>query len=68
MIIETAELDQTAAMCWHIKQIIEGIELNPILLCFRVKFVGLFVILLAGYSTLTDLWRLLGDQALSLVC
>ena len=34
---------------------------------FRVKFVGLFVILLAGYSTMTDLWRLLGDHSLSLV-
>ena len=66
MIIKIAEVE-TAAICWPSNSLIEGIELNPILLCFRVKFVGLFVILLAGYSTLTDLWRLLGDQALSLV-
>ena len=32
-----------------------------------VKFVGLFVILLAGYSTISDLWRLLGEHSLSLV-
>ncbi|XP_052787486.1 protein O-mannosyl-transferase 2-like [Mya arenaria] len=32
-----------------------------------VKFVGLFVILLAGYSTVDDLWRLLGNQNLSMV-
>lgn len=31
-----------------------------------VKFVGLFVILLAGYSTVEDLWRLLGDQTCSM--
>lgn len=32
-----------------------------------VKFVGLFVILLVGLNTLSDLWRLLGDLSLSLV-
>ncbi|KAK3595928.1 hypothetical protein CHS0354_032436 [Potamilus streckersoni] len=31
-----------------------------------VKFVGLFVILLAGYTTVEDLWQLLGDQKLTL--
>ncbi|XP_047467872.1 protein O-mannosyl-transferase 2 [Mugil cephalus] len=32
-----------------------------------VKFVGLFVILLVGLNTISDLWRLLGDLSLSLV-
>ena len=32
-----------------------------VFLYFRVKFVGLFVILLVGLSTAYDLWVLLGD-------
>ncbi|KAI8787689.1 protein O-mannosyl-transferase 2 isoform X1 [Biomphalaria glabrata] len=32
-----------------------------------VKFVGLFVILLVGYTTISDLWRLLGNHSISLV-
>ncbi|XP_045162576.2 protein O-mannosyl-transferase 2-like [Mercenaria mercenaria] len=32
-----------------------------------VKFVGLFVVLLAGYSTIADLWRLLGNHKLPLI-
>lgn len=32
-----------------------------------VKFVGLFVILLVGLNTISDLWRLLGDLSLSMV-
>lgn len=31
-----------------------------------VKFVGLFVILLAGYTTAKDLWDILGDMSVSL--
>ncbi|KAH3853450.1 hypothetical protein DPMN_095974, partial [Dreissena polymorpha] len=43
--------------------------LTGVTLCcaIGVKFVGLFVILLAGYSTVNDLWRLLGNHSLSLV-
>jgi dolichyl-phosphate-mannose-protein mannosyltransferase len=33
-----------------------------------VKFVGLFVILLAGLNTVYDLWGLLGDLSLTMVC
>lgn len=32
-----------------------------------VKFVGLFVVILAGVSTISDLWDLLGDLNLSKV-
>ncbi|KAH9490335.1 hypothetical protein Btru_034988 [Bulinus truncatus] len=32
-----------------------------------VKFVGLFVILFVGYTTIADLWRLLGDRSLTLM-
>ena len=32
-----------------------------------VKFVGLFVILLAGYTTAKDLWDILGDMSVSVV-
>ncbi len=33
----------------------------------RVKFVGLFVVLLAGYTTARDLWDILGDLDKTLV-
>ncbi|XP_053139923.1 protein O-mannosyl-transferase 2 isoform X2 [Hemicordylus capensis] len=32
-----------------------------------VKFVGLFVVILVGLNTISDLWKLLGDLSLSLV-
>ncbi|XP_072388031.1 protein O-mannosyl-transferase 2 isoform X1 [Diabrotica undecimpunctata] len=31
--------------------------------CIAVKFVGLFVVLLVGLMTISDLWRILGDMA-----
>ncbi|CAG9834515.1 unnamed protein product [Diabrotica balteata] len=31
--------------------------------CIAVKFVGLFVVLLVGLMTVSDLWRILGDMA-----
>jgi len=34
---------------------------------FSVKFVGLFVILLIGVSTVADLYRLLGDLTVPMV-
>ncbi|XP_072164883.1 protein O-mannosyl-transferase 2-like [Diadema setosum] len=34
-------------------------------MAFSVKFVGLFVVLLAGITTAWDLWKLLGDLSLS---
>ncbi|KAJ8309086.1 hypothetical protein KUTeg_013960 [Tegillarca granosa] len=33
----------------------------------KVKFVGLFIILLIGFTTVSDLWRLLGDPRQSMV-
>lgn len=35
--------------------------------CFSCKWVGLFVILWAGITTVMNLWDLLGDLSLSLV-
>ena len=35
--------------------------------CFSCKWVGLFVILWAGITTVMDLWELLGNLSLSLV-
>jgi len=34
---------------------------------FSVKFVGLFVILLIGVSTVSELWQLLGDLDVPMV-
>ena len=34
---------------------------------FSVKWVGLFVILFAGFTTIQDLWDIFGDLSLSLV-
>ena len=40
---------------------------SGLVLC-SVKFVGLFVVLLAGLNTISDLWDLLGDLNLTMVC
>ena len=40
---------------------------HNVCLCSRVKFVGLFVVVLAGLCTASDLWNLLGDLSLPLV-
>jgi len=37
-------------------------------MCFSVKFVGLFVTVLIGASTIAELWQLLGDLTLPMVC
>jgi len=37
------------------------------ILSFSVKFVGLFVVLLIGFSTAADLWRILGDLTVPVV-
>ena len=42
------------------------IDFNYYFLC-SVKWVGLFVILLAGVVTVKDLWDILGDLSLSMV-
>ena len=36
-------------------------------MCFSVKFVGLFVILLIGVSTVAEFWQLLGDLTVPMV-
>ncbi|XP_029688613.1 protein O-mannosyl-transferase 2 isoform X2 [Takifugu rubripes] len=49
---------------WWLWLVLTGVSLAGAL---GVKFVGLFVILLVGLNTLSDLWRLLGDLSLSLM-
>lgn len=49
---------------WWLWLVLTGVSLAGAL---GVKFVGLFVILLVGLNTVSDLWRLLGDLTLSLV-
>ncbi|XP_076017881.1 protein O-mannosyl-transferase 2 isoform X2 [Genypterus blacodes] len=49
---------------WWLWLVLTGVSLAGAL---GVKFVGLFVILLVGLNTVSDLWRLLGDLHLSLV-
>lgn len=49
---------------WWLWLGLTGVNLSGAL---GVKFVGLFVITLVGLNTVSDLWRLLGDQSLSLV-
>ncbi|XP_033634905.1 protein O-mannosyl-transferase 2-like isoform X1 [Asterias rubens] len=49
-------------LAWWLWMAATGISLAC---AFSVKFVGLFVILLAGVMTMKDLWRLLGDLSLS---
>ncbi|XP_062253839.1 protein O-mannosyl-transferase 2-like [Platichthys flesus] len=49
---------------WWLWLVLTGVNLAGAL---GVKFVGLFVILLVGLNTVSDIWRLLGDLNLSLV-
>lgn len=49
---------------WWLWLLLTGVCLSGSL---GVKFVGLFVILLVGINTVSDLWMLLGDLSLSLV-
>ncbi|XP_054651535.1 protein O-mannosyl-transferase 2 isoform X2 [Dunckerocampus dactyliophorus] len=49
---------------WWFWMVLTGVNLSGAL---GVKFVGLFVILLVGLNTVSDLWRLLGDLDLMLV-
>ncbi|XP_031436034.1 protein O-mannosyl-transferase 2 [Clupea harengus] len=49
---------------WWLWLLLTGVNLSGAL---GVKFVGLFIILLAGINTAWDLWELLGDLTLSLV-
>ncbi|XP_078479374.1 LOW QUALITY PROTEIN: protein O-mannosyl-transferase 2-like [Lampetra planeri] len=49
---------------WWLWMTLTGVNLAGAL---GVKFVGLFVILLVGLNTISDLWSLLGDLSLSLV-
>ncbi|KAG7282452.1 hypothetical protein CRUP_018169, partial [Coryphaenoides rupestris] len=49
---------------WWLWLLLTGVNLSG---AIGVKFVGLFVILLVGFNTAGDLWRLLGDLHLSLV-
>uniref|UniRef100_A0A673BYX3 Protein O-mannosyl-transferase 2 n=1 Tax=Sphaeramia orbicularis TaxID=375764 RepID=A0A673BYX3_9TELE len=48
---------------WWLWLVLTGVNLAGAL---GVKFVGLFVILLVGLNTVSDLWRLLGELSLSL--
>jgi len=36
-------------------------------LCFSVKFVGLFVILLIGVGSIVELWLMIGDRSMPVV-
>ncbi|KAM9788125.1 protein O-mannosyl-transferase 2 [Syngnathus typhle] len=56
--------DRPFSASWWFWMILTGVNLAGAL---GVKFVGLFVILLVGLNTVSDLWRLLGDLDLSLV-
>ncbi|XP_053700812.1 protein O-mannosyl-transferase 2 [Synchiropus splendidus] len=49
---------------WWMWMLLTGVSLSGAL---GVKFVGLFVILLVGLNTVSDLWRLFGDLSLSLM-
>ncbi|XP_020775426.1 protein O-mannosyl-transferase 2 [Boleophthalmus pectinirostris] len=49
---------------WWLWLVLTGVSLAGAL---GVKFVGLFVITLVGFNTVSDLWRLFGDLNLSLV-
>ncbi|XP_022092998.1 protein O-mannosyl-transferase 2-like isoform X2 [Acanthaster planci] len=54
--------NKTFSVSWWLWMMATGISLA----CgFSVKFVGLFVILLTGLSTIHDLWRLLGELSLT---
>uniref|UniRef100_A0A3Q2YFR4 Protein O-mannosyl-transferase 2 n=1 Tax=Hippocampus comes TaxID=109280 RepID=A0A3Q2YFR4_HIPCM len=56
--------DRPFSAPWWFWIVFTGVNLAGAL---GVKFVGLFVILLVGLNTVSDLWRLLGDLDLSLV-
>ncbi|XP_061552168.1 protein O-mannosyl-transferase 2 [Phycodurus eques] len=56
--------DRPFSAPWWFWMVLTGVNLAGAL---GVKFVGLFVILLVGLNTVSDLWRLLGDLDLSLV-
>ncbi|EDV21774.1 uncharacterized protein TRIADDRAFT_30184 [Trichoplax adhaerens] len=52
------------SLSWWLWLSLTGVSLGC---AISVKFVGLFVILFTGYSTVMDLWRLFGDLNLSMV-
>lgn len=56
--------DRPYSLPWWFWMSVTGVFLAS---AISVKFVGLFVVLLAGYSTINDLWRLLGNHALSMI-
>ncbi|KAL5008769.1 hypothetical protein ScPMuIL_014350 [Solemya velum] len=56
--------DRPFCFSWFLWMSLTGIFLAA---AIGVKFVGLFVILLAGISTAMDLWRLLGDISIPFV-
>ncbi|XP_034015477.1 protein O-mannosyl-transferase 2 [Thalassophryne amazonica] len=56
--------DRPFSAPWWLWLVLIGVNLAGAL---GVKFVGLFVILLVGLNTASDLWRLIGDLRLSLV-
>ncbi|XP_057714566.1 protein O-mannosyl-transferase 2 [Corythoichthys intestinalis] len=64
MVKFNGEKDRPYSASWWFWMLLNGVSLAGAL---GVKFVGLFVILLVGLNTISDLWRLLGDLDLSLM-
>uniref|UniRef100_A0A673C110 Protein O-mannosyl-transferase 2 n=1 Tax=Sphaeramia orbicularis TaxID=375764 RepID=A0A673C110_9TELE len=62
-VLSMVKFNQPFTVPWWLWLVLTGVNLAGAL---GVKFVGLFVILLVGLNTVSDLWRLLGELSLSL--